>query len=388
MSRGPRRLLVLNIFLVAILLAGAWGAYALLGGGIGGIGIGRSKPTTAARTVAAAVGTVTETVSAAGDLRSSYSANVDFTAAGTVSQILVKVGDTVVKGERLAKLDDTTTRQQVTVANANLASAEQNLTDAVSKNASTAQSHAQVEQSKLALQQARDTLAATVLTAPGNGTVTALTGTVGQKVSGGGASSASSSASGSGTGGSSGFLTITDLSNLVAHANVAEIDISKIKVGQDAAVIVNALPGQRIQAKVSQIDLVPTTSNGVVQYGVSLALTSPPAEIKPGQSTSVQITAAQADNAIYVPSAAVTTAAGQSTVSVLSGGQQVRRPVQVGVRSDSLVQVTSGLSEGDQVVLPGVTTSGGGQGRNGGGFSGGGIPGVAGSGGGRAGGQG
>lgn len=383
MSRGPRRLLVLNIFLVAILLAGAWGAYALLGGGIGGIGIGRSKPTTAARTVAAAVGTVTETVSAAGDLRSSYSANVDFTAAGTVSQILVKVGDTVVKGERLAKLDDTTTRQQVTVANANLASAEQNLTDAVSKNASTAQSHAQVEQSKLALQQARDTLAATVLTAPGNGTVTALTGTVGQKVSGGGASSASSS-----TSGSSGFLTITDLSNLVAHANVAEIDISKIKVGQDAAVIVNALPGQRIQAKVSQIDLVPTTSNGVVQYGVSLALTSPPAEIKPGQSTSVQITAAQADNAIYVPSAAVTTAAGQSTVSVLSGGQQVRRPVQVGVRSDSLVQVTSGLSEGDQVVLPGVTTSGGGQGRNGGGFSGGGIPGVAGSGGGRAGGQG
>jgi macrolide-specific efflux system membrane fusion protein len=157
------------------------------------------------------------------------------------------------------------------------------------------------------------------------------------------------------------------MANLEVKANVAEIDVSKIKAGQEATVTINALPDTPVQAAVSRIDLTPTTTanNSVVQFGVYLGLTKPPAGLRPGQSASVAITVAQADDALAVPSAAVRTTGTQSTVTVLSNGQEVTRTVQVGVRSEALVQITSGLADGEQVVLNLPTGAAGGGGAGG-----------------------
>jgi len=307
----------------------------------------------------------------------------------------------VTAGQTLAMLDATEANQQVKAAQSSLDAAEEDLSDAKAAAATTttpppgngqsqgsAQSvtslQAKVDQAALALQQAKDALSATVLTAPGAGTVTAISGSVGQKVGSSAASSSSakgSTASGSTT--TSGFITLTDLTNLVVKANVAEIDVSKVKGGQDASVTVNALPDTPIAAKVISADLTPTTTNNIVQFGVSLSLTQPPQGLRPGQSASVSITVARADNALAVPSAAVRTVSGASTVTVLSNGQEETRTVQVGVRSEALVQITSGLSDGDQVVLTLPSTSSGNTGGNGrqGGGGGGGFGGGGGGGG-------
>lgn len=327
MRRG--RLIWLGISLLVVVLLVGWGIYSLLDAGGGG-------PTATARTVAAGRANVIETVTAAGVLQSVYSANVDFGTAGTVAEIAVSVGDTVTKGQRLAKLDDTLANKQVQVARANLDAARQNLFEALNRGTPAAQLRAQVQQAELQLAQARDTLAAMELTAPGDGTVVSLAGGVGRRAGDAGTP----------------FLLLSDLANLTVRASVTDIDVSKLRPDQQASVTVNALPNQPVQARVTDIDRTPTTSNAVVQYGVALAMANPPQGLRPGQSATVQVTVAEATDTLAVPVAALRTVGGQSTITVWAGGQQVRRPVSTGVRSEALVQITSGLREGDQVVLP------------------------------------
>ncbi|MEV4148511.1 HlyD family efflux transporter periplasmic adaptor subunit [Amycolatopsis sp. NPDC049691] len=362
--------------------------------------------------------TVTETISAAGTIASSYTGAANFSTAGKVTSIDVKVGDVVSAGQKLATIDSTQAAKQLQVAKANLAVAQdsldsaedaedtpatgqnsQNSTQSAANNVTSAQ--AKLDQAQLDVQTAQTALDNTTLYAPGAGTVTAINGTVGQQSSSGSASSSqsTSSSSGSGQGGqgssnsaaassgsssSSGFITITNMTGLVVNTSVAEIDVSKVKTGQKATVTLNALPDKPIQATVSSINLTPTTSGSVVSYGAQLALTDPPDGLRPGQSASVVITVAEAQNALSVPAAAVTTAGNTNIVTVQENGQNVPRQVQVGIRGESTVQITSGLTEGENVVLTGASTGTTGTGRTGtggtGGFPGGGTGGFPGGG--------
>lgn len=362
-----RRSLVINGLLVVVLLGAGVAGYLVFFGSSG------SAQPTAARTAAAANRDVSEVVTASGTVQSSFSAAASFGASGTVTEINVKVGDVVTKGQQLAKLDPTQAQLQVDIA-------QGNLNAALDKGTGTTALLTAYRQAQLALQQAKDALAATTLTAPGDGTITSVTGSVGQKVG----SSTTSSSSTTTTTAASGFVVVTDLKNLVLHANVSESDVSKLKADQAATVTVNAMQSQPVQAKVTQVDLTPTTANNVVQYGVTLTLTEPPAGLRPGQSASVEVTVAGATGVLAVPAAAVQTVNGASSVAVLENGAETRRTVEVGVRGDQYVEIKSGLSAGEEVVLPQVSTStnqnrtgqqqggqfpGTGQ-RNGGGFTG------------------
>jgi macrolide-specific efflux system membrane fusion protein len=364
--------------------------------------------------------TVTETISAAGTLASSYTGAANFATAGKVASIDVKVGDVVSAGQKLATVDSTQAAKQLQVAKANLAVAQDNLdtaedaedTPATGQNSqnssqsaanSVTSAQAKLDQAELDVQTAQEALDNTTLYAPGAGTVTAVNGAVGQQSSSGSSASSgsaqSSSGSGQGSQGSSnsaaatssssstGFITITDMAGLVVNTSVAEIDVSKVKAGQKATVTLNALPDKPVQASVSSINLTPTTSGSVVSYGAQLALTDPPDGLRPGQSASVVITVASAENALSVPAAAVTTAGNTNVVTVQENGQNVTRQVQVGIRGESTVQITSGLTEGENVVLTATASTGGtGTGRTGtgtggtGGFPGGGTGGFPGGG--------
>lgn len=336
--------------------------------------------------------TVTETISAAGTLASDYTGTANFTQTGKVTSIDVKVGDVVSAGQKLATIDSTQAAKQLQVAKANLEVAQENLAAGEDAAAEPAQPsgqgtggeqgnttsltslQAKVDQAQLDVQTAQAAVDATVLYAPGGGTVTAVNGAVGQQSSAGSSGSGQSASTengqsgqnGQGTSGSSsnssssssGFIVITNLSGLVVHTSVAEIDVSKVKAGQKATVTLNALPDKPIQATVSSIALTPTTSGNVVSYAAQLALTAPPDGLRPGQSASVVITVAEAQNALSVPAAAVRTSGGTDVVTVRENGQDVTRQVQVGIRGESTVQITSGLTEGENVVLTAPATTG------------------------------
>ena len=384
-----RRTWILNGVLVLLLLGAGYGIYA-------GMAPAAQTAQVQGRTTTVTKGKVTETVSATGTVASSYTADVGFRTSGVVASIDVGVGDLVTKGQKLATLDSSEAEQQLTVARSNLVVAQDDLDNPPSASGgsgnqasaaeTTASLQAKVESAELAVQQAKDAVNATTLTAPGDGTVTAINGSVGDQTGSGSGGSGGQSGSASSASGSGAFIVLTDLKDLVVTTSVAEVDVSKVQTGQAATVTVNAMPDTAIQASVASVDLTPTTTNSVVSYGARLTLTNPPAGLRPGQSASVVITTAEADGVLTVPAAAVQTNGNTSTVTVDQNGQPVRRRIVVGVRGESTVEVKSGLTEGESIVLtataapPSTNTNtntrqrpGGGPGGFGGGFGGGGA---------------
>ncbi|WP_328808689.1 efflux RND transporter periplasmic adaptor subunit [Nonomuraea montanisoli] len=373
-----RRTLVTNGTLAALLLGGAAFAYAQLG-------TDEAAGETAPRTATAGRGSVTASVSASGSVESARSRALTFGTSGTVERVNIKAGDKVRKGDILAEVDDDAARETLSAAEAGLASATEDGT-------STAQLYAAYVKARNAYRAARRAVDGTVIRAPFAGTVTAVNGGVGGSSSGTGSGQTQSGQSGQsgqsaqqGTSGTSGFVELADTRKLQLVGSFTESDAGRLKVGQSAAVTFDALPGVTATGKVSQIQPVASTSDNVVQYPVTITFGSVPAQVRLGQTATVEVVVGSADNAVTVPTAAISTSGGQSTVTVLRDGAQVRTPVEVGVRGTATSEITSGVSEGDVVVLPSVTTgTGTGNGQQqrgfGGGFPGGGPGGVPGGG--------
>jgi macrolide-specific efflux system membrane fusion protein len=94
-----------------------------------------------------------------------------------------------------------------------------------------------------------------------------------------------------------------------------------------------------------------------VQYGTIVTLAAPPPNLRPGMSASIAVTVAQAPNVTFLPSVAVTPIGGQGasagTVRVLGpDGVPQDRTVGLGLSSDAITEVRTGLAPGELVVLP------------------------------------
>lgn len=351
-----RRAVVVNGTLGVLLIGGVGVAYLSLGDDGG-------EATATTRTVAVSRGSLTESVSASGSVESAKTSALSFSGSGTVKKIYVEVGDRVDKGDKLAALDQTEALETLEAAKADLAVAADGDTG-------TAQGYASYVQAQNAVKSAQRALDGTVISAPFSGTVTAVNGSVGGSASGSSGGGANSSSS------SGGFIEIANPSKLKIDASFTEADTTKLKVGQSAAITFSALSGVTAAGKVTQIDTEPTTTNNVVSFGVTITLTSRPAKVRIGQTSTATVVVSQASDVLYVPSAAVSTAGGQSTVTVLENGRPVTRTVTTGISGTTGVEIKSGLEEGDQVQLNASST---GTGTNGG-FPGGGLGGGLGGG--------
>jgi macrolide-specific efflux system membrane fusion protein len=337
-----------------------------------------STANAAARTTTVSRGTVLTTVSASGSLEPRSTSTASFASSGTVKSINVEVGQHVKKGQVLAKLNAAADRRALQSAwltrrydQENLA---QMLTTTASDDISLIQARATLASSTASYYTAVETLAGTILRAPSSGTVTAINGTVGGSSSGGSSatssnaassttgatSSTTSSSTSSDSSSSSGFVTIEDLDHLDARAFFAEADAANLKVGQTATITFDALPGVSAEARISSIDSTSTVSSNVVEYGVTFRLLNPPTKLRSGQSVSISVVTGRANNALTVPSTAITGSGNAATLTVVRNGQQTTVAVRTGLEGDSTTQVLSGVTEGEQVVLPTASTTTGG----------------------------
>jgi macrolide-specific efflux system membrane fusion protein len=383
-------------------------AIALIGAAVGAYETVHRPDTSTATTastqsVPVQQGTVSKTVTADGTIAAASVATADFVTSGTVTEIDVRSGQVVKKGQVLAKVDPTASRRSLAAADADLDAADDSLSRAEDAGTDTSTAESSVEQAKLEVTDAQAAVDGCTLTAPMAGTVTAIDGTLGGSSSGTGSSSSAASSSSSGTGASttgsgttgstssssstpSGFISIDDLTTLEVTADFAEADATKLRTGQAATVTWNALNNVSETAKVSAIDPSSTTSNNVVEYGATLHLGTVPAGAKAGQTLSVSVTTGTVRNAVFVNSAAITTAGTQHIVNVISNGRQEARAVEIGLIGDSTTQITSGLQAGEQVLISTASSTSGSNtgGANGGGLTGAGIGGGAIGGGGAA----
>ncbi|MFI6085752.1 efflux RND transporter periplasmic adaptor subunit [Streptomyces sp. NPDC051217] len=413
-----RKTVMTNLVLGVALLGAAAGAYAAVNSD------DTAPATTSERTVTVTKGTVLATVSGSGSLASPSDAGANFTTGGTLTEVKVEPGDKVTKGQVLAKVDPSSAEQSLAEQEAALTAAEANLTKAEDGQAvsgsggqtdpdpspvttvdpsAVAQAEAQVAQAENAVETAHQALDGTELTAPVSGTVASVEGAVGETVSGtsgSGSTSGSSSSSSAtsttttATSAPTGFVVITNPTGMQVTANFSETDALKLKQGQAATVTLNADAEKILNAKVLSVSSLSTdssTSSGgsggssgtAVQYAATLAIDGSTTGLRSGLSANVQVVTGEASDALHVTAAAVSGTGANRTVTVKNedGTTEVVK-VTVGLQGDTDDEITSGLTEGQQVQIESVASAGSG------GFPGGTFPGGAGGAGGGGGGRG
>jgi len=104
----------------------------------------------------------------------------------------------------------------------------------------------------------------------------------------------------------------------IASISLNEVDAAKVAVGQNVNITFDAIDGLEATGTVSEVDQVGTVTQGVVSYGVKIAINTQDPRIKPGMSVNTTIITKQDDNVVLVPSSAIKTQGGRSYVQVVS----------------------------------------------------------------------
>jgi HlyD family secretion protein len=101
------------------------------------------------------------------------------------------------------------------------------------------------------------------------------------------------------------FTIAGDLSSMQIKAQVDELDIASIKVGQEVRFTVEANPGETFSGSVKEIRLVPETSSNVVYYYVIILASNKSGKLLPGMTASVSFIKQKAQDVVVVPNAAL-----------------------------------------------------------------------------------
>ncbi len=182
---------------------------------------------------------------------------------------------------------------------------------------------------------AQATLNLTRITAPFGGTVTLTKQKSGDQVAAG-----------------TPAFQVDDLSRLLMDVEVSQADIARVQVGQPVVLAWDALTGREYTGTVSQIDRVGKSIAGAVNFTVTVEITQPGEEIRPGMTGTAKIAVRQARGALLVPNRAIRTRDGKSVVYRLQDGTPSAVEVTLGAASGDETAVASGvLQEGDLVII-------------------------------------
>ncbi|MFH1159491.1 MAG: efflux RND transporter periplasmic adaptor subunit [bacterium] len=358
-------------------------------------------------------GDISTTVTATGTLSAVTTVQVGTQVSGTIDKILVDFNDHVRQGEVIAILDTSYLAASLQDAYANfhrnevqmrqtkrdydrakllfeqkvVAEADYDLALTTYETALT-----NLRSSEAALNRAKINLKYATITAPIAGIVVSRAVDVGQTV----ASSFNTPTL---------FTIANDLTKMQVQASVDEADIGKILVGQAVTFTVDAYTGQTFEGKVSQIRLLPTVVQNVVNYTVIIDVPNPEMKLLPGMTANITIVVEEVTNVLKVPSVALRFNPPQEYINSISeempdsirqrwerfqqgsqevrrtgsqedrrtGSQEVRRPggsgrpaigtlwvkegekivprrVRVGLSDGSFTQVMGRVEEGEEVV--------------------------------------
>jgi HlyD family secretion protein len=367
----------------------------------------RMKPPTTVQTAVATKSSITRSVSGAGKLEPVHKVNVSANITGTLLELKVDIGSKVKKGDVLGLIDTSLYKAQTDQQRAQLRAAqaavngakanvdylaieekrleklfatgvtsEAELTKARSSRALSAADLAAAENraamSRAALDEAENALGWASLKAPIDGTVLAVNHRAGERVRG------------------SDFaedviLTLGSLSEVDVRFEVGEHDVVYVRPGQAATVEIDAfgtdqLVGTVIDSGRDAIVKNAGTENEVTTFPVWVSLAQPPARTLSGMSAQVTIATETHENVVAVPIQALTVrpadepgAAGKpgtpapppapvttggkgpkrkldKVVFVVKDGVARKRIVEVGLQSETHIEITKGLAEGEVVV--------------------------------------
>lgn len=330
------------------------GAVVVAAAAVGGWALARPDESAATTTITATatVGTIRQTVAATGTLAPAQRADLTFQVAGTVTTVPVAVGDKVAKGATVATIDDTDLQAAVDAAQASVSAAEDQVDAASgSTSAQVASAQAQLAAAQSSLARAKASLADATLSSPIAGTVAAVSIATGDAVGSSSGGSGGSGSSTSGAGSSTAQVVVIATNAWVVNASVGASDLASVKKGLQVDITPDG-SAQRVFGTVSSVGIMASTgSSGAATFPVVIKVTGSPTGLYAGGTVSAAIVVKQVDNVLTVPSAALTSEGDATYVTLSKNGKETKSKVVIGTVYGASTQITSGLSEGDQVVI-------------------------------------
>jgi RND family efflux transporter MFP subunit len=347
-------------------------------------------------------GDVARTVLVDGNLEMPHKAYLSFGITGTVTEVLVDEGNNVTKSQVLARLDARSLELSVEVAQAQYETAQINLMktiyphytktwgtdmpgvwlalDEAQDNLNQAQellNEGKVEEAQVLLdliegniskaeekslsrtfqlpwdvkllelqsdiaranlESAKLNLEKAVITATFDGVVADITITEGKDVS-----TATLATS---------VISLVDTSEIEMSGFIDEIDIAMVQPGQEANILLDALPDEEVKGEVAFISLVGTTQAGVVFYDTIITLENPVAELRDGMTATAEVIIERREDVLLIPNKSIRGTLETPKVLVLVDEQVEEREITLGLTDGINTEVLSGLEEGEKVVLP------------------------------------
>lgn len=155
---------------------------------------------------------------------------------------------------------------------------------------------------------------------------------------------------------------IGKIDELILSMNVPERFVSKIALGQNASLKLDAYPGEEFPAVVNEISPVLDTTSRTMSVNLSLVEKDP--RIKAGMFARVKLITLSHKNVVTIPESALVTRYGETYVFVVSNKDESNEseynvvkkiPVKIGIRVDDKREITEGLNPGEQIVVRGQT---------------------------------
>ncbi len=261
--------------------------------------------------------------------------------SGQVSRLPVEEGMRVKRGTLLAQLDEAELKLELIQAKASMETDKAAYERAKSMFEKNLIAHEafdatrlKYENSKAQYEAARLRVEYTAVRSPIDGIITARNIELGQRV-----------------GVNQVLFVVADFDPLRARIYVPEKDITEIYVGQKAIIRADALPDKEFTATVRMISPIVDPANGTVK--VTLDVPSSKGLLKPGMFVSVYITTATHENTLLIPKKALLIESESDQVYVYDQGKARKAVLETGFSSGDMIEVLSGLEEGDLVVTIG-----------------------------------
>lgn len=342
-------------------------------------------------------GTLVSSVAASGQIITTNIVSVATQATGTIDELFVKDGDSVVAGQKIMTINlDGAGQAKNAAAYTNYLSTQNSLNSAKAKinslqsalfkanqtflngkgvpNPSEAekqdpvyiqqladwlQAEADYKNQQNVITQAQSSLnsswlsyqqTSATVTSPISGTITNITYVPGMVISPTTGSNTSSQDV-------QRVAVIKNASTPNASVNVSEIDVYKLKTGQSATITVDSIPDKTFTGKVISVDRIGSVASNVTNYPVIVQFDTDNEQILPNMAATANIIISTKSDVLIVPSAAIQTEGDETSVRVLKNNSPETVVVKVGEKSDTEVEVVSGLNQGDVVITGTVTTT-------------------------------
>ncbi len=324
------------------------------------------------RTTPVSRGDIDKSITCLGTLQPVDYVDVGAQVSGQLKQVLVEIGDRVEEGQLLAVIDSSSYESRVEEDRAEIASLQAQLSQAQAElalarlqnerniqlrsldflsqseldasasvlavaQAKIASIEAQIRKAQSALAGDLTDLKHTKIHAPMSGMVIDQTTLEGETIN---ANQAAPK-----------ILRIANVQTMTVETEVAEADIVLIKPGMTAWFTILGLSGRRWEGSVRQILPTPETKNDVVLYKALIDAPNSAGILMTEMTAQVYFILEKARNALLAPLSAVRWTDGRAFLDILDKGQVRQVPVETGVQGRTEIEITSGVREGDLIVL-------------------------------------